>query len=239
MSAVATLSAGALVVVAAWPGRPVGGHARARSGPSWGPCTIRVEAALVPWGLAAFAFAFGLLFSGPVLAVVGGGGALVGRQILDRVRARRRRAAVTAAVPDLVDLFLVSASAGQPVASSLGIVSSRAPGAVRPVVEAAADRFAHGLALSECLHGLGDDLGRSGVPLTDALRQAAVSGVPLVPLLEGVAAATRDERRRRAQEVARRLPVTMLIPLVACTLPAAVLLAVVPVLLVSVASLSP
>jgi len=39
--------------------------------------------------------------------------------------------------------------------------------------------------------------------------------------------------------VARRLPVTMLLPLVACILPAAILLAVVPVLLVSVSSLAP
>ena len=96
-----------------------------------------------------------------------------------------------------------------------------------------------GSSIGESLAGLGSDLGPNGAPLTDALHQAGSAGVPLVPLLDGVAAAARDRRRRTAPEAARRLPVTMLLPLVACTLPAAILLAVVPVLVVSLASLRP
>lgn len=181
----------------------------------------------------------GLLAGGPALALVAGAGASAVVPVATRIQRRRSHAAVAAAVPDLVDLFLVSASAGQPVAGSLAVVAPRAPTAVGPVVAGAHDRFRRGLSLAECLAGLGEELGPTGVPLTDALRQAAATGVPLVPLLTGVAAAARDARRRRAQEVARRLPVTMLFPLVACILPAAVALAVVPVLLVSMSSLGP
>ncbi|MCU1369156.1 MAG: gspF, partial [Ilumatobacteraceae bacterium] len=181
----------------------------------------------------------GLLAGGPVLALVAGAGAASVVPIAARLHRRRSQAAVEAAVPDLVDLFLVSASAGQPVAGSLAVVAPRAPASVAPAVTGAHERFRRGLPLAECLTGLGGELGTAGVPLTDALRQAAATGVPLVPLLSGVAASARDARRRRAQEVARRLPVTMLFPLVACILPAAVALAVVPVLLVSVSSLSP
>lgn len=183
--------------------------------------------------------AAGLVVGGPLLALVAATGAAAFVPVAVRLQHRRSQAAVAASVPDLVDLFVVSASAGQPVAGSLAVVAPRAPAAVAPAVSGAHGRFRRGLPLDECLTGLGEDLGPDGVPLTDALRQAASTGVPLVPLLSGVAASARDARRRRAQEVARRLPVTMLFPLVACILPAAVALAVVPVLLVSVASLGP
>lgn len=185
----------------------------------------------------AVAGAVGLALAGPSLAVVAAAAALAAGPGAERLGRRRAQVAIAAAVPDLVDLFLVSASAGQPVAASLALVAPRAPAVVAPAVGAARDRFGRGLSLAEALSELGAELGPTGAPLTDALRQAASAGVPLVPLLEGVAATARDERRRRSQEAARRLPVTMLFPLVACILPAAVLLAVVPVLLVSVGSL--
>lgn len=180
----------------------------------------------------------GWIFGGVVGAVLCGPSSLaIHRWIVHRAEARRR-ARIAEAVPDLIDLFLIAASAGQPVASSLLVVAPRAPSVLAPSVGAAATRFGRGLPLADCLRELGDELAPEGQPLADALAQAAGAGVPLVPLLEGVAAAARDQRRRRAQEVARRLPVTMLLPLVACTLPAAILLAVVPVLVVSVGSLS-
>ncbi|WP_421118348.1 type II secretion system F family protein [Aquihabitans daechungensis] len=187
----------------------------------------------------AAAFAFGLVVGGPAVAVVAAVAGASAGPMFDRLRAQQQRSALAAAVPDLVDLFVVAASAGQTVAGSLAVVAPRAPAATLPAVCAAHARFRRGLPLADCLAELGSELGPDGGPLADALRQAASAGVPLVPLLEGVAAAARDRRRRRAQEVARRLPVTLLFPMVACILPAAILLAVVPVLLVSVASLSP
>ena len=179
------------------------------------------------------------ILAGPLPGLLVAGLAVVARRVVvGRVEARRR-AQVAAAVPDLIDLFLIAASAGQPVAASLAVVAPRSPPPVAPAVGRAVERFGRGLPLDDCLGALGEDTAPDGVALTDALRQAAASGVALVPLLEGVAAAARDQQRRRAQEVARRLPVTMLLPLVACTLPAAVILAVVPVLVVSIGSLSP
>ena len=201
--------------------------------------TVAVDVGSARHVVVALALAVGLVVGGPVVALAAAAAAALAGPATDRLLARRHQVAVATAVPDLVDLFLVSASAGQPVAGALAVVAPRAPSAVLPAVSAARERFQRGLPLAECLAELGSDLGPDGVPLTDALRQAASAGVPLVPLLEGVAATARDRRRRRAQEVARRLPVTMLFPMVACILPAAILLAVVPVLLVSVRSLSP
>lgn len=181
----------------------------------------------------------GLLLGGLAAGVVALAAVIAIGPCVAVARRRQERAAIASAVPDLVDLFLVSASAGRPVPASMAVVAERAPPAVRRLVADAQERFAHGLPLADCLAELGGALGPDGVPLVDALGQSASAGVPLVPLLEGVAATARDARRRRAQEAARRLPVTMLFPLVLCILPAAVLLAVVPVLLVSVSSLTP
>jgi tight adherence protein C len=181
----------------------------------------------------------GWIFGGAVAALLAASGAALCEPLVRRLRARREAMGRAAAMPDLVDLFLIAASAGQPVSASIETVAARAPPAIASAVRGANQRIRRGLPIGESLALLGADLGPEGVPLTDALRQAASAGVPLVPLLEGVAAAARDRRRRRAQEVARRLPVTMLLPLVACTLPAAIILAVVPVLLVSLSSLAP
>jgi len=234
MTAASTLVILLVVLIAQPPRRRAPRRVRVRAGRP-----VALAGRSSRWLGIVVATAFGLAAGGPVLALVAGGAGAAAGPLSERLRRRRERAAIAAAVPDLVDLFLVSASAGQTVAASLSAVAPRAPAPVLPAVQTANDRFGRGLPLAECLADLGLALGPAGEPLTDALRQSAAAGVPLVPLLEGVAASARDERRRRAQEAARRLPVTMLFPLVLCILPAAVLLAVVPVLFVSVGSLSP
>ena len=214
------------VVGAAWvAGSPYQGRGGARTVLQWvvGGLVALVSGMLLGW----------------VFTAVGVAVAWVAARHRRGAAARRHRAAVRRALPDLVDLFHVAASAGHPVPAALAAVTPRAPDVLAGPVRAAGARFERGLPLSTCLADLGTELGPAAWSLTVALSQSASSGVPLVPLLDGVAAAARDERRRSAQEAARRLPVTMLFPLVLCVLPAAIALAVVPVLVVSVASLSP
>jgi pilus assembly protein TadC len=81
-------------------------------------------------------------------------------------------------------------------------------------------------------------VGPAARPLLDALLQHDRYGTPLLPALERVAIEARARRRRRAEEAARRLPVVLLFPLVLTTLPAFVLLTVVPLLAGSLGSLS-
>ena len=169
----------------------------------------------------------------PPLAT-GGPGARSGFR---RRGARARRGAVDRATPDLVDLFVLASSVGHSVHRSLELVAPRAPLAVRPTLAMACARVARGAPLAQVLGEVGRELGPLGTTLTDALVAGLVTGAPLGPPLAGVAEVARDHRRRQAEEAAKRLPVTLLLPLVCCVLPAFTLLAVVPLVAGSFASL--
>lgn len=151
---------------------------------------------------------------------------------------RRRRKDRDAAVPDLVDLFALAASAGLPVASALPVVAERAPPPVRAPMLAAVGRMSRGGSSADAIDQLRATLGPLAGPLLDAIDAAQRTGAPLRPTLAAVAVAAHEQRARAAEEAARRLPVTLLFPLACCTLPAAVLLALVPVLVASLGSLA-
>lgn len=181
---------------------------------------------------------------GAVALVVGPGVAVVATASigLARVRAAMARKktvlrAVDGAVPDLVDLLSLAAAAGHPVNRCLRLVAPRAPTPLRAAMVIAVDELDQGFPLSEVLGRLGPSLGTLGPSVTGAMSASALTGAPLVPTLDRVVLLARDRRRRDAEARARKLPVTMLFPLVACVLPAFVLLAVVPLLAASLASL--
>ena len=62
-------------------------------------------------------------------------------------------------------------------------------------------------------------------------------GLPLAPVLDRLAADARSSRRRLGEAAARRLPVRLSFPLVACTLPAFVLLAIAPAVIGALSTL--
>lgn len=79
----------------------------------------------------------------------------------------------------------------------------------------------------------GDPVGE----LVVVLRGAERSGTSIIDGLVRLGADLRRRRRRRAEERARRLPVTMLLPLVSCVLPAFGLVTVVPMVAVGLGRL--
>lgn len=171
-----------------------------------------------------------------VLAGVAGVGARAGR-----VRASRRRSnqLVDGAMPELIDLFVIASAAGHTAHGCLDVVADRAPGPVRDALVSARTLVSRGASLADGLQQIGPRLGALGPPLIEALIGGQRTGSPLAPALRQVAATARDRRRRAAEEAARRLPVTLLFPLVCCVLPAFGLLAVVPLLAGSLGSLRP
>lgn len=163
---------------------------------------------------------------------------VVGRRRLAERRRRRRHAErVRRSLPDAVDLLVLLTSAGTGLALAQPLVAAHCPGPVGEAL-ASADRAAgegslRGDALIAALHPLGDRARSLAHVLASHLRY----GVPLVPALERLRLELRLDRRRHAEQAARRVPVRLLGPLVACTLPAFALLTVVPLLAASLRSL--
>lgn len=244
MTLLAALAAGITVVLAAagWAARPT----RGSSNEAAVPTERRREAAstgarrpprAVGWIVAgAVPLVAGATF-GPtaamVLVVVAVGARVV---VIRRVRQRADRL-LDQALPELIDLLVIAASAGQPVPTCLASVVERAPVPLRPVLVRAHQRVQRGESVAVALTDAGAGLGALGPAVVEALVVAHRTGAPLQPVLHRVAAVARDRRSRGAEEAARRLPVTLLFPLVCCILPAFVLLAVVPLLATSLQSL--
>ena len=77
----------------------------------------------------------------------------------------------------------------------------------------------------------------AGHELATAVAAAERDGLPLAPVLERLATDARADRRRAGEAAARRLPVQLSFPLVVCTLPSFVLLAIAPAVLGALSTL--
>ena len=151
-----------------------------------------------------------------------------GRSLRNRREARRAADRVQSELPDVVDLFALAVGAGHNVALALTATAPRAPVAWRASLVVAADAVARGDRVGDALASVVDALGDGARPLVGALASAARYGTPLQPVLERLAIEARAHRRRHAEEAARRLPITLLFPLVLCVLPAFALLSLAP-----------
>ena len=147
-------------------------------------------------------------------------------------RVARRRAARTLAdgLPEVLDLLALAVSAGLTVPLAAAAVGRRAQGPVAEALAGAVEAARQGQRLADVLDAAGVRLGAVGRPLFGALAASERYGAPLGPSLDRLAGEARADRRRRAEERARRVPVLLLFPLVLCVLPAFGLLTVVPLL---------
>lgn len=153
-------------------------------------------------------------------------------------RARRRlEHEIRVALPDAVDLLLLCCGAGLSLPLAHPRVADRVPGPLGEALGTAARAADGGQpradALADVLGPLGDRAAGLGAVLVDHLRY----GAPLLPGLERLSAELRLDRRRHAEESARRVPVRLLGPLIACTLPAFGVLTVVPLVAASLEAL--
>ena len=159
------------------------------------------------------------------------------RRVLSRWSTTQLRRQIDHSLPDAIDLVVLAVRSGLLPAAALRVVHPHFHLALRAAsaeVLAAVDR---GERFADALPVLVQRLGPALHPLVDGFVAADRDGLPLAPVLERLAADARAHRRRQVDTMARQLPVRLAVPLVVCTLPAFVLLAVVPLLLAAFASL--
>ena len=157
--------------------------------------------------------------------------------VLARREHRRRLAAIAADLPDVVDLLVLAVGAGLTVRLAVGAVARRSPGPLGAELARAGEEADLGRRLADALDDLPARAGEATRPLIGALIASERYGAPLGASLERLAHEVRADRRRRAEEAARKVPVKLLFPLVSCTLPAFGLLTVAPLIASAVRSL--
>jgi tight adherence protein C len=154
-------------------------------------------------------------------------------------RDRRRRAAIDAEIPQLLDLLAAGSSAGLAASLALRRAVDGLAGPLADEVRATVRSVDLGARWRDELEGLADRLDLPDLRRTvAALTRTETLGASLAEATAELAASVRQARRAATAERARTAPVKMLFPLVFLVLPAFLLLTVVPVLLTTVRSIS-
>ncbi len=180
-------------------------------------------------GRAALAGAAALVFGVPAALALGA--TVWALPALGQRRLRRRRHnELLRHLPEVADLFVLAVGAGLTVPLAVAAVARRAPGPLAPALSQAVDATHLGRRLADALEDIPAQLGEEARPLIGALVSSDRYGAPLLEGLVRLSTELRADRRRRAEEAARRVPVKLLFPLVFCTLPAFALLTVAPLL---------
>lgn len=191
-----------------------------------------------PGTIAAAGVVGGLLFGLPVgLAMAGG--MVAARQARAARSVRREAARRQAVVPDAVDLLVVAAAAGLTSRQGIRLLAERGPPSLRFAFGDVASRLEAGEPLAAALPRLTTTVGESARGLVRAIVTAEREGSSIRSLLGRLADDARRQRRHDLQAAVRRLPVRLTFPLACCSLPAFVLLTVIPLLAVGIRRLGP
>ena len=160
------------------------------------------------------------------------------RRRWSRVRGLARDARrVAVDFPDALDLLVLCIRAGYLPAQAIGEITPYLPKSLGPSFSALNESMQRGARFADSLSQLAATIGPIAQPLIDSLAAADRYGLPLAPVLERLSFEARQQRRRDTDASARELPVRLSMPLVICTLPSFVLLAIVPLLLGALSSL--
>jgi tight adherence protein C len=136
-----------------------------------------------------------------------------------------------------VDLLALASTAGLSLPVALPVVAAHAPPPMGDALAAAHAASVAGRPRAEALLEQLTPVGERPRALAQVLVDHLRYGVPLLPALERASLELRLDARRAAEVDARRVPVRLLGPLVACVLPAFGLLTVVPLLAASLEAL--
>ena len=138
-----------------------------------------------------------------------------------------------ACLPEALDLCAVVLGAGGTIRDTVETLGASGPGEIRGHCRAVGEQCDRGMTLDSALRGLQTQLGPQFQPLTGTLLLAHIHGGSVAPLLSRLATDANTARRQRGEAKARRLPVSLLVPLVVCSLPSVVVGVLIPMAVVS------
>ena len=132
-----------------------------------------------------------------------------------------RQAAIRRALPDTLDLLVVSVEAGVGFDGAMQKVVDKSKGPLRDELARVLEQVRLGKSRAEALRHMGQrtqvaDL----ISFVAAVQQAETLGVSIAKVLRVQADAARERRSQRAREAAAKLPVKLLFPLVFFIFPA-------------------
>ena len=172
-------------------------------------------------------FAVTMVVFSPALSV----SIVIGTAIVSRWQsiARRRRLKLRMAeqVPHLLDLLRLCLDAGLSSRSAISRLATLVPDPLGAWCRSVSTRSDRGAPLRDALVAA-TGKGHPMELVARTLASSETSGVAVGPAVEELSAHARAAVGRLSMERVRRLPVQMLLPLVFCTLPAFILVAVVP-----------
>ncbi len=172
----------------------------------------------------------------PVVILTTVGFATVRVRVL--LAARSATAARVAALPDAIDIFILLVHGGLTPRLAVERLVDAAPPITRPAFAEVVHRTRRGETFADALAALNTHFGTSAIALVDLVAASSRYGLPMADVLTQLSVETRATRRRLDEAAARSLPVKLSFPLVVCTLPSFVLLAIAPAVLAALSSLS-
>ena len=138
-----------------------------------------------------------------------------------RNRARRRMEEIDRALPDLIDLLVVTVEAGLGFSSSLQVAADRMTGALGNELRLTLQEQSMGLAINEALANMLVRVDTASMrSFVRSILQGEQLGVSIGQILRNLAHEMRSRRRQVAQERAQKAPVKMLFPLILFIFPA-------------------
>jgi tight adherence protein C len=148
-----------------------------------------------------------------------------------RRQARMRLTQIDRALPELIDMLVVTVEAGLALGGSLRVASREFSGPLHDELALTLQEQSMGLSLTDALTNLRQ---RCDTPamrsFVRAVTQGEILGVSTGVIMRGLAIEMRKRRRASAEEQAQKAPITLLFPLVFLIFPTMFIVLLVPAL---------
>jgi tight adherence protein C len=150
-----------------------------------------------------------------VMVLIGAIGGWVIPQVVVRKRGERRLAQIEVALPELIDLLVVTVEAGLGFSGSMQVAGQKLRGPLGDEVRLALQEQKMGLSTTEALSGM---LNRCDTPsmrsFVRSVIQGETLGVSIGNIMRNLGIEMRKRRRQAAEERAQKAPIKMLFPLI-------------------------